>query len=168
MDANTPRLVDLVRIGADTPEEVKEDAFRIWIELGRSWKRTSERTGIAVSTLHHWANVGDWQERRQREASAFLPGMMVETVLALRMAAHRAALRLQQLAYQAEEEGTPLNVKEVQALSLIIDRGGLSPVGNKTLPDVNLKGNETNTLADLAGKSPDELSRREQSFRQSR
>src|SRR4030095_4892437 len=110
MDVKPVKLKGMVRHGATTSPEVKAEAFRLWIECGRSWRQVSRLTDISESTLHHWANSDNWQARRLEAASSFLPGASAETAFALKLAAHNASLRLQQIAFEANEYGTEPNL----------------------------------------------------------
>lgn len=166
MTAKPATIVPLTRQGADTPDDVKEDAFRLWIELGRSWRLVSRQTGIPERTLYTWGREGQWQERRQQEAQAFLPGAFAESAIALRLAAHNAAVRLQQIAYEAKELGIKPDRNEVQALSLIVDRGGFSPTGkSETIHHASTPANDQPTIS-TNGKSVSELMAIESSYRQ--
>ncbi len=170
MDTKPTNVIALTQQGRPTPEETKDEAFRLWIAYGRSWKRVNEQTGIAVSTLHSWADNDNWEQRRHDQAAAFLPGMATETAIALRMGSHYASVRLQQIMYEAAEHGVKPDTKEVQALSLAIDRGGHSPVGNKTAPEIQLSSTTTRrtyTKQELAKMTPDELMRAELEYRSS-
>jgi uncharacterized protein YjcR len=169
MSERPANLVALTRQGAPTPQETKDEAFRLWIALARSWTRVSEQTGIPVRTLHSWGESEQWEQRRIDAAASFLPGMGTETAIALRMSSHYASIRLQQIMYDAAENGTKPDTKEVQALSLAIDRGGHSPVGNKSAPEIKLTPAETDhvyTTEELMKLPTDELMRLEQQYRE--
>lgn len=158
MDAKLAKMNELVTVGRETDDEVKNEAFRLWIEYGRGWKRVSEATGIAIRTLHHWGTVDKWEQRRIEQAQAFMPGVGAETSFSLRLAAHNASRMLQQLSFDAVEHGVPLDLKQVQALTLIVDRGGFSPVGARAQPFVDLKSQLAATAGTL---SDDDLVARE-------
>jgi len=164
--ANDAKIVALTQQGRATDQETKDDAFRLWIENGRSWKRVNDLTGIPLRTLHDWGTADNWQQRRLEQAQSFLPGANAETGFALKLAAYNASIRLQQLAFDANENGTDLDLKQIQALTLIVDRGGFSPVGSKTMAEPNLKPAEEQMDAiSLAGRSPEELMLLEQQAR---
>lgn len=131
MSDRPANVVALTQQGRPTDQETKDECFRLWVELGRSWKAVSDRTGIAVRTLHYWGEAGDWERRRSDLAAAFLPGKKTETAIALRLSAHNAAIRLQQLSNDALELGTPIDYRQVDALTKIIAAGGYSSVGNR-------------------------------------
>lgn len=156
----------LVQKGARPDPELKEQAFRLWIENGRSYRRVSEQLGCDERTIYRWADADNWQQRRLEQAQSFLPGANAETGFALKLAAYNASIRLQQLAFDANENGTDLDLKQIQALTLIVDRGGFSPVGSKTMAEPNLKPAEEQIDAiSLAGRSPEELMLLEQQAR---
>lgn len=106
-------------------DQQKEDAFRTWVELGRSFRLVAERVQIPQRTLRDWANFEDWEGKRSDLTLAVLPGMLAESAVALRMAGHSVAVRFQQIAQEALDGITP-NEKEVKALSLIILHSGVS------------------------------------------
>ena len=123
MDAQQENITKLTRMGAPTPQEIKDDVFRIWVEYGRSWALVSKQTGVEVRTLHNWAKADKWDERRAQEAEAFLPGTRTETAIAAQLARHNATVRLQQIAFDAKEHGKKPDLQEVQALKLIAQLG---------------------------------------------
>jgi hypothetical protein len=94
--------------------------------------------------------------------------MTAETAFALKLAAHNASLRLQQIAWEANELGTKPDTKEVQALTLIVDRGGHSPVGKHGPQDVTFTQEQAIDVPSLVGLSPEELMRRETEARSKR
>lgn len=165
MSAETPKLVQLVSQGRETDQTVKDEAFRLWIGMARSWKRVSEQTGIAESTLRLWGQRENWEDRRKDAAAAFLPGVLTESALSLRMAAYYASVRLQQIMHDAAELGIPPDDREVKALGVAIDRGGFSPVGKSTGPEVTLTQPDQISVESLVGKSSDELMRLEEQFK---
>lgn len=157
MDAKRVELVPLTRQGAPTPQATKDEVFRLWLELGRSWVKVAERTGIAVRTLHDWAETGKWEQRRLESAASLMPGLFVETVFSLRLAAHNAGVRLQQIAFDALN-GIQPNEKEVKSLLGIVDRGGHSPVGSRPTPNAEFRSQSNEAVREL---TDDDLSKRE-------
>lgn len=123
MDADAAKIVSLVRQGVETPKEVRDDIFRLWVEYGRGWKRVADQTGIAIRTLHDWAEKDQWEQRRLDNAEAFMPGAKAETAIAAQLARHNATVRLQQIAFDAKEHGKKPDLQEVQALKLIAQLG---------------------------------------------
>lgn len=165
MKAEMPdNLVQLTQQGRPTDPAVKEDAFRLWVQYGRSVRLVSRQMNIEERTLFRWRNEERWEERRKDEAAAFLPGMFTESAIAARMAAHSASVRLQQIMYEAEAFGTKPDIKEVQALTLAMDRGGFSPTGTKGAPQVKTESTALERLPEIAALSDDELERLEQSL----
>src|SRR4030095_8847225 len=99
MSVNPAKVVALTQQGRPTDQQTKDEAFRLWIEQGRSWTAVSRHTGIAVRTLHYWGEADNWEQRRATESAAFMPGKKVETAVALRLAAHNSAVKLQQISH---------------------------------------------------------------------
>ena len=166
VSVTTGTLGALVRKGADTDQETKDDAFRLWVELGRSWAATSRHTGIHESTLRNWGNVEGWEQRRADLASSFMPGRKIETAISLRLAAHNAAVRLQQLSYDALENGTKLDHKEVDALTKIVAAGGYSSVGSRDpLGAIDHNPKSTKDRTKFRQLSSDELATKERRVR---
>lgn len=128
-------IVALTQQGRPTDQATKDEAFRLWIELGRSWTAVSNRCGIPVRTLHYWGESEQWEQRRLDLARSFMPGKKVETAVALRLAAYSAAVKLQQLANDSLELGTKLDHREIDALTKIAYAGGYSPTGNRNPVD---------------------------------
>jgi hypothetical protein len=113
------------RAGFRWGDEARADCFRAWVEYGRSFRIVSERSGVPELTLKAWARDEDWETRRRDQAAAFLPGMLVESAAALRMAGHSAAVRLQQIAADAVN-GIKPTYTEVRSLELILRHSGAS------------------------------------------
>jgi len=153
----TPIAPRLTTPGRDTSPEVKEDAFRLWVSYGRSAKKVAEQIGCSESTVHKWRVEEGWEQRRQLEAQAFLPGATVEGAIALRLAAHNAAIRLQQITYDNLENGTRIDDKEVKALTSIAAIGGYSPTGNKSPIDEKAKLNAPVEAPDFSALSLSDL-----------
>lgn len=153
-------LGDLVRHGSATPVAVKDEAFRLWVELGRSFRLVADRTKVEDRTLRNWAVADQWEQKRADLANVMAPGMFLETSFSLKLAAHNAGKRLQQIAYDAAEHGTKPDRGEVDALTRIVDRGGHSPISK---PHVQQEQAPATTQVDtnLSGLSPAELMRRE-------
>jgi transposase-like protein len=103
----------------------KEDAFRLWVELGRSFRLVAERLQIPDRTLRDWAKHENWEQKRSDLTLSVLPGMLAESAIALRMAGHSVAVRFQQIANDALD-GTPPSMSEVKALSMILFHSGVS------------------------------------------
>ncbi len=91
--------------GFSYTDREKEDAFRMWVELGRSFRLVAERTTISNATLREWAKQDTWESKRQDLTLAVLPGMLAESAVALRMAGHSVAVRFQQIAQDAVDGG---------------------------------------------------------------
>lgn len=166
-------VVSLTSRGKPTEPEVKEEAFRLWVSYGRSPKRVSEKLGIDERTIHRWRVADGWEERRQNEAAAFLPGATVEGAIALRLAAHNAAILLQQMTFEAMEHGTPIDDRQAKALTAIAQAGGYAPSHNTSPVDTHtaaaIAGNAKQVKAeDVSGLSPDDLLRMEQDYRRKR
>lgn len=125
----TLEMTKLTTQGKQTDPDVIDECFRLWTSYGRSVRRVSEAMGIPESTLHLWRVQHQWEDRRASQAAAFLPGARAETAVALHLAGYSAAIRLQQIMYDAEANGIDPDPKVVQALTMAIDRGGFSPTG---------------------------------------
>lgn len=143
--------------GRATDAEVREEAFRLWVAYGRSARRVAERLDCSPQTICNWRDSGNWEQRRQLEAQAFLPGATVEGAIALRLAAHNAAIRLQQITYDNLEHGTPIDDKEVKALTSIAAIGGYSPTGTKSPIDDKAKLNAPVEAPDFSALSLSDL-----------
>ena len=143
--------------GRPTDEETREEAFRLWVAYGRSARKVAERLDCSPQTVCNWRDDGQWEQRRQLEAQAFLPGATVEGAIALRIAAHNAAIRLQQITYDNLEHGTPIDDKEVKALTSIAAIGGYSPTGNKSPIDDKAKLNAPVEAPDFSALSLSDL-----------
>lgn len=165
---NPPKIVALTRKGAPTDQETKDEAFRLWIELGRSWVAVSRRCGIPESTLRNWGVTESWEQRRSDQARAFMPGKKVETAVALRLAAYSASIRLQQLSNDSLELGTKLDPKEVDALTKIVAAGGYSSIGSRSPLDGYDEVADTSPDPDFADMSIDQLRQYELSKRRKR
>lgn len=163
MGTQLAELGSLVRHGAPTDQAVKDEAFRLWIEYGRSWKRTSEATGIGESTLHLWAERENWQEKRAAFASVAAQGYLTETAFSRQAAAHYATIRLQQLAYDEAVNGIKADLNTVKAMTLIASLD-VNARSIKAGPAEITPPQSTET-AELRNLSPDELMLREQQAR---
>ena len=142
---NMLKLVDLVVVGKPTDQDVKDEAFRLWVELGRSFAAVSRRTGINDATLGNWARTENWEQRRADSAAAFLPGKKVETAINLRLAAHSASVRLVEIGLDAVERGIKPDPKEVDSCVKMAAAGGYSSFGSRNpldSLDSSLKGAE--------------------------
>lgn len=126
MAEGSESIATLVRNGASTPVEVRDHAFRLWVQYGRSWKRTSDATGVEVRTLHNWSDRDQWETRRKDAAASFLPGLTTEGGISMRFAGHNAAIRLQQITYDRLEHNIPIDYREAKALVDIVKAAGLS------------------------------------------
>ena len=124
---NPDKRLKLIGPGRPTDPALKDEAFALWVNMGRSTRIVAERLGCDPRTIQRWIAEDNWQDRRRQQAAAFLPGMQPETAVALRIAAHNCGIRLQQIAYDAAEHGIKPDLKEVTALTAIVDRGGYSP-----------------------------------------
>jgi hypothetical protein len=153
------KLSALVRHGARTDPKVKLACFRLWVENGRSYRRSSELSGIPEPTLRNWGVTEDWEQRRRDQAHAFLPGVTTESAIGLKLAAHNAIIRLQQIAFDAAEYATEPRLREVQALLGIVDRAGFSPIGARN--PVEIATTQPRKRTNFASLSPDELLARE-------
>ncbi len=119
--ANTP----VNQAGYHYSDDQKETAFRMWVELGRSYRLVAQRLNIRDNTLREWAKKEDWEQKRQDLTLSVLPGMLAESAVALRMAGHAVAVRFQQIAADSLE-GKLADIAEVKALSLIMLHSGVS------------------------------------------
>lgn len=167
--ASNDNQTRLVMIGRETEIEVIQEAFRLWIENGRSTRVVAQTLGCDQRTVQRWAKDNQWEIRRIEQAQSFLPGARAETAFALKLAAHNAAIRLQQIAFDAAETGQAPNVKEVQALALIVDRGGYSPTGNKSpLDGSEIGSSDVIDAPALRGLTPEDLMKLEDRSRSKR
>jgi len=165
MGDSSDNVISLTVRGVHTDPAVKEEAFRLWIEYGRSVRRVSERMGLEERTIYRWKAADKWEERRQQEAAAFIPGASVEGAIALRLAAYNAARRLQQLTYDNLENGTPLDDREVKSLVAIASIGGYAPNANRNPTDATLSGHQGESIPDFRVMSTDQLRDYEQQMR---
>lgn len=158
MDDRSDNNQRLVTVGRSPDPDLQNEAFRLWIENGRSARIVASAIGCDKRTIERWAKSEQWEQRRIEQAQSFLPGAKAETAFALKLAAHNAAIRLQQISFDAFERGTAPNLKEVQALTLIIDRGGYSPTGTRSPTDVNdpMSGAKDD-LPDFSQMTPQQL-----------
>lgn len=158
-----PKIVALTQQGRATDQETKDECFRLWIELGRSWVAVSRRTEIPESTLRNWGTVENWENRRLELAHSFLPGAKAETSFALRLTAHNASLVMQRMVFEAKEYGVALDEKQMKALAIAIDRGGYSPVGSRSPVDGHDPlSSATDELPDFDAMSVEQLREYEQ------
>jgi hypothetical protein len=70
--------------------------------------------------VRNWAKADGWEQRRQSELQAALPGMRLESDVAGILAEHDARIRLQQIAHDAAHNGVKADHREVDALVKIV------------------------------------------------
>jgi hypothetical protein len=113
--------------GHKTPDIVRDEAFRLWLNYGRSWTAVARLIDCDESTLRRWGKADNWEARRLTELANALPGMRQEADVSREIASYEASIRLQQIAHDAAHNGIPPSVKEVDALTRIVDRRPMSP-----------------------------------------
>jgi hypothetical protein len=106
-------------------QAIKEEAFRMWVELGRSFRLVAARLDVPERTMRDWAKSEDWEQKRSDLTLAVLPGMLAESAVALRMAGHSVAVRFQQIASDAVD-GVKPDFQEVRSLDMILKHSGAS------------------------------------------
>jgi hypothetical protein len=106
--------------GQRTPDIVRDEAFRLWLSYGRSWVAAARVLDCDEKTLRRWGKEGGWEQRRQLELQAALPGMRLESDVAGILAEHDARIRLQQIAHDAAHHGVKADHREVDALVKIV------------------------------------------------
>jgi hypothetical protein len=120
MALTTHNETRLTQQGRPTDQAVKDEAFALWVRLGRSWRLVSQRLDIPEATLYRWRDSDNWEERRALAADAIMPGALEEAAFASRLAFQNATTRLQQIAADALD-GIKPDKDEVMSLKAISD-----------------------------------------------
>ena len=149
---------DRSRHGTRYTGEDREDAYQSWkAGSGRSLRRTSEMTGIAVGTLSTWSREEGWQGRARREDAEDREAL----ARAMRGLGVGAALRaIQRIEKLADNEGgdVPHRVR-FEANEWLAGIAGVSP--NKPLPIEPEPAAEAEEIEVL---TPDEIRRRQRAL----
>lgn len=112
----------------------RAQAFQLWaFECGRSASKVATALEIPYRTVARWSVADDWPGQADALLASIMPDLVRQSADNLRLAAFHVSRRLLAIARAADVDDTKPDVREVDALTRMLDRGGFSPVGSHPL-----------------------------------